>query len=110
MKEFAIVTNEISKATFGKTVGEYKNHKRLTKRNQNLRDHMTDLELIFTMLGEKATTEITDASNSIGFDECKSSAKKGGNIAKNARVELEKETKKKVVSKLNYLDTNKEIE
>ncbi len=109
-KEFAILTNEISKATFGKTVGEYKNHKGLTKRNQNLRDHMTDLELIFTMLGEKATTEITEANNSQGFNECRHSAKKGGNIAKNARVELEEETKKKVVSKLNYMDNEKRIE
>lgn len=109
-KDFAILTNEISKATFGKTIKEYKEHKELIKRNQNLRDHMTDLELIFTMLGEKATTEITQTSNSLGFGECKVSAKKGGNIAKNARVELEKETKKKVVSKSNYLDSTREIE
>ena len=58
-KEFSILTNEISKATFGKTVGEYKEFKKLQRKNQNLRDHMTDLELIFTMLGEKSTTEIT---------------------------------------------------
>jgi DNA-damage-inducible protein D len=55
--EFAILTNEISKATFGKTVGEYKEFKQLQKKNQNLRDHMTDLELIFNMLGEASTTE-----------------------------------------------------
>ena len=70
-KEFAILTNEISKATFGKTVGEYKEFKQLQKKNQNLRDHMTDLELIFTMLGEKTTTEITKERKSQGFDECK---------------------------------------
>jgi DNA-damage-inducible protein D len=86
--EFAILTNEISKATFGKTVGEYKEFKKLKKTNQNLRDHMTDLELIFAMLGEKSTTEITKEYNSQGFDECKDSANKGGNIAKRARKDL----------------------
>ena len=58
-KDFATLTNEISKATFGKTVGEYKEFKGLTKPNQNLRDHMTDWELILNMVGEKATTDIT---------------------------------------------------
>src|SRR3990167_4160416 len=62
-KEFAILTNEISKATFGKTIGEYKEFKQLQKKNQNLRDHMTDWELILTMLGEKATTDITRERN-----------------------------------------------
>ncbi|MFP4523482.1 MAG: hypothetical protein ACLFNM_02975 [Candidatus Woesearchaeota archaeon] len=56
-KEFSILTNEISKATFGKTVNEYKEFKQLQKKNQNLRDHMTDWELILTMVGEKATTD-----------------------------------------------------
>ena len=81
-KEFAILTNEISKATFGKTVGEYKKFKQLQKKNQNLSDHMTDLELIFTMLGEKTTTEITKERNSQGFDECKDSATEGGEATK----------------------------
>ena len=102
-KEFAILTNEISKATFGKTVGEYKEFKQLQKKNQNLRDHMTDLELIFTMLGEASTTAITKEENSQGFDECKNSANKGGNIAKRARDDLEKNIKKSVVSKDNFL-------
>jgi len=102
-KDFAILTNEISKATFGKTVGEYKKFKSLKKQNQNLRDHMTDWELIFTMVGEKATSDITRTRDAKGFQECKSSAKRGGQIAQNARKELEKETGEKVVSKDNYL-------
>ena len=73
-KEFAILTNEISKATFGKTVREYKQFKGLEKKNQNLRDHMNDWELILNMIGEKATTDITVAKDSRGFNECKDSA------------------------------------
>ncbi len=68
-KDFAILTNEISKATFGKTVGEYKQFKGLKKQNQNFRDHMTDWELILTMFGEKATTDITRTRDAQGFDE-----------------------------------------
>lgn len=106
-KEFAILTNEISKATFGKTIREYKEFKSLEKPNQNLRDHMDELELIFTMLGEKASTEITKTRNAKGFDECKDSAKRGGQIAKNARKELEQETGEQVSSKENYLQLSK---
>ena len=106
-KEFAILTNEISRATFGKTIQEYKDFKGITKKNQNLRDHMNDLELIFTMLGEKSTTEITKAKDSKGFDECKESAKKGGQIANNAKNELEKEIGKSVISDNNFLDRKK---
>lgn len=106
-KEFSILTNEISKATFGKTIGEYKEFKQLQKKNQNLRDHMTDLELIFTMLGEKSTTEITKEKNSQGFENCKDSANKGGNIAKRAREDLEKNLSRSVVSKENYLPKRK---
>jgi len=84
------LTNEISKATFGKTVGEYKDFKGLKKPNQNLRDHMTDWELILTMVGEKATTDITFAKDAKGFSELKHTAKEGGDIAKNTRKELEK--------------------
>lgn len=105
--EFAILTNEISKATFDKSVKEHKNFKGLTKKNQNLRDHMTDLELIFSMLGEASTTKITRNLDSKGFEENLKSAKKGGNIAKNARLALEKESKEKVISSKNYLDLNK---
>jgi len=100
-KEFAILTNEISKATFGKTVEEYRQFKSLSK--QNLRDHMTDLELIFSMLGERATTEITRTKESQGFAENSIAAHKGGKIAGDARKKLEIETKKQVASKENYL-------
>ncbi len=102
-KEFAILTNEISKATFGKTVQEYKEFKNLKTKNQNLRDHMTDWELIFTMFGEKATTDITITRNAKGFEENKNAAQRGGKIAHNARKELEQETKKSIVSKDNFL-------
>ena len=106
--EFAILTNEISKATFGKTVGEYKEFKQLRKQNQNLRDHMTDWELILTMVGEKATTDITKEHNSQGFEECKDSANKGGNIAKRTRDDIEQNLGKSVVSKDNFLPKEKE--
>ena len=102
-REFAILTNEISKATFNKTIQEYKEFKNLNKQNKNLRDHMTDWELILTMVGEKATTDITIAKNSQGFNECKTSAIDGGNIAKNTRNEIEEKTKKSLISKENYL-------
>ena len=102
-KDFAILTNEISKATFGKTVGEYKQFKGLKKQNQNLRDHMNDWELILTMFGEKATTDITIAKDAKGFPQLKHTAKEGGDIAKNARKELEQKIGKSVVSNENYL-------
>jgi DNA-damage-inducible protein D len=104
--EFAILTNEISKATFGKTVSEYKKYKKLQKPNQNLRDHMTDWELILTMVGEKATTDITKTNDSKGFNECKVSAIDGGTIAKNTRKAIEKKTGKPIVSNKNYLKLN----
>jgi hypothetical protein len=102
-KDFAILTNEISKATFGKTVGEYKKFKRLKRDNQNLGDHMTDWELILTMVSEKATTDITISKESHGFSECKDSAVDGGTIAKNTRKEIEEKTGKSIVSNENYL-------
>lgn len=102
--EFAILTNEISKATFGKTVQEYKDLKRLTRKNQNLRDHMTDWELILTMVSEKATTDITISKNSKGFDECKESAIEGGTIAHHTKTELEQKIGKSLVSSDNFLD------
>ncbi|OQB51073.1 MAG: hypothetical protein BWX99_02857 [Deltaproteobacteria bacterium ADurb.Bin151] len=101
-KEYAILTAEISKATFGLTPSEYKKHKGLKR--ENLRDHMNDLELIFSMLGEAATTEITKTQDAQGFDENRTAARKGGRIAGHARENLEKETKRMVVSKENYLD------
>ena len=110
-KDFAILTNEITKATFGKTIKEYKDFKKLEKVNQNLRDHMTDWELILTMVGEKATTDITISKDSKGFMECKDSAIEGGTIAKNTRKELEQKIGKPLVSDDNYLDlTEKKIE
>jgi len=107
-KEFSILTNEISKATFGKTIGEYKDFKQLQMKNQNLRDHMTDWELILTMFGEKATTDITKETNSQGYNECKESANKGGNIAKRARQDLEKNLGRSVMSQENFLPKQKE--
>ncbi len=101
-KEYAILTAEISKATFGLTPSEYKSYKGLTKPNENLRDHMTDLELIFTMLGEAATTEIARNKNAQGFPENKKAAKEGGSVAGKARKDLEKKSGRKVVTNQNY--------
>ena len=100
--EYAILTAEISKATFGMTPSEYKELKELKR--ENLRDHMTDLELIFSMLGERATTEITQTDNSQGFSKLKKDAKDGGKIAGDAKKALEKKTGKKVSTNKNYLD------
>lgn len=99
--EYAILTAEISKAAFGLTPTEYKNLKGLER--ENLRDHMTDLELIFSMLGEAATTEITRRHDAQGFSENKSAARKGGRIAGEAREKLEEETGEKVATPENYL-------
>ena len=101
--EYSILTAEISKATFGMTPGEYKELKKLKR--ENLRDHMTDLELIFSMLGERATTEITQTDNSQGFNKLKQDAKDGGKIAGDAKKALEKKTGKKISTNENYLDT-----
>jgi DNA-damage-inducible protein D len=101
-KEYSILTAEISKATFGIIPSEYKNLKGLTKTSENLRDHMTDLELIFTMLGEASTTEIAKNKNAQGFIENHKAAKAGGNVAGNARKELEKKSGAKIVSKQNF--------
>ncbi|MEK6955530.1 MAG: Bro-N domain-containing protein [Nanoarchaeota archaeon] len=100
--EFAILTNEISKATFGKTVEEYKEFKKLNK--ENLRDHMNDLEIIFTMLGEASTTRIARNKNAQGFFENKKAAFEGGKVAGIARKELENRSGEKVITKENYLD------
>jgi DNA-damage-inducible protein D len=101
-KEYAILTAEIAKAAFGVTPGEHKKLKGLLR--ENLRDHMTDLELIFSMLGEAATTEITRVDDARGFQESKRAAHKGGEVAGKARKDLEQKTRKKVVSPENYLD------
>lgn len=99
---FSILTSEISKATFGMTPAEYKKFKGLTK--ENLRDHMRDLELIFTMLGEASTAELERVRNPKTFVEHKMASKEGGKVAKKARIELESKTKRKVMSKENYLN------
>ncbi len=105
--DFAILTAEISRATFSMTPGEYKKHKGLTKKNQNLRDHMTDLELIFTMLGEKVTTEISQKEKPKGFPENKQVAKRGGRVAGTARKNTEKELGRSTISKKNFLGLDK---
>ena len=100
-REYAILTAEISKATFGMTPSEYKQHKGLAQ--ENLRDHMTDLELIFSMLGEAATKEIAVRRDARGFDENKSTARMGGKIAGDARHQLEQDSGTPVISRENYL-------
>lgn len=98
-EEYAILTNEISKASFGITTGQHKKVKGLKK--ENLRDNMTNAELVINMLGELATTEISRSENPDGFEESKIIAHDGGSIAGNARRELEQRTGKKVVSSKN---------
>ena len=104
-KEYSILTAEISKATFGLTPTEYKKVKGL--KSQNLRDHMNDLELIFSMLGEASTTAIVKTKKPKGFIENKIVAKQGGSVAGKARRDLEMKTGKKVVSSENYLPESK---
>jgi len=109
--EFAILTDEITKAWSGMTTKEYKHFKELKK--ENLRDNMTNLELIINMLAEATTTEISKEQNPITFDDSKKIANKGGKIAGNTRKEIEKETGKSVISKLNakkLLENKKRIE
>jgi len=105
-REYAILTNEISQATFGIPIKEHKKIKNLIPelKNENLRDHMTDLELIFGMLGEKVTTEITKEENLEGFNECLTASIRGGNVAGKARIDAEREIGRKVVSEKNILD------
>lgn len=104
--EYAILTNEISMATFGVPISEHKGVKGLNPllKNENLRDNMTDLELIFSMLGEASTTEIVRNQDIQGFDENKIAASKGGMIAGDARIKLEKESNSKIVSPKNNED------
>lgn len=99
--EYAILTAEISKAAFDMTPSQYKKFKGLKR--ENLRDHMDDLELIFSMLGEASTTKITKNKNSRGFTENKIAAQKGGQIAGDARRKLELESGGKVITRENYL-------
>ncbi len=105
-RDYAILTAEISKATFGLTPSEYKNIKGL--KSQNLRDHMTDLELIFSMLGEASTKEIVVNTDPKGFVANKKAAKSGGKIAGDARRQLEFKSGKKVISSDNFLPEKKQ--
>src|SRR3989344_5429319 len=102
-KDYEILTAEISKATFGVTPSQYKKLKSLKR--ENLRDHMDDFELIFTMLGERATTEISQQEKPDTFPKNKTVARRGGGVAGKARTETEKEIGRSVISKENYLKT-----
>ena len=105
----AILTAEISKATFGLSPSDYKIYKGLTKKNQNLRDHMSDLELIFTMLGERVTTEISQKEKPDTFTKSKQVAQRGGNVAGVAREQAEKELGRSIISSDNFLlDSDKQ--
>lgn len=105
-RDFAILTAEISKATFGMTPSAYKAYKGLESPNQNLRDHMTDLELIFTMLGERVTTELSKQEKPDTMSQHKSVARRGGKVAGNARKETEKELGRSIISSENHLENN----
>jgi hypothetical protein len=110
-QEYAILTDEITKAWSGLSVKEYKNHKGLKK--ENLRDNMSNLELVLNMLAEATTTEISKEKKPKTFSENKKIANQGGTIAGNTRKEIEQKTGKKVVNKLNasdYLENKKELE
>lgn len=96
-QDYAILTNEITKAWSGKTVAEYKRHKNLKK--ENLRDNMTNVELVLNMLAEVTTTEISRSENPQGFEESKQVARRGGAVAGNARMDIERQTGKSVISK-----------
>ncbi|MEI7726770.1 MAG: Bro-N domain-containing protein [Bacteroidota bacterium] len=104
-QEYAILTDEITKAWSGLTTKQYKSLKDLKK--ENLRDHMSNLELVLNMLAEASTTEISKDKEPATFSENKDVARKGGNVAKAARLKLEQTTGKKVVTKINakHLDT-----
>ena len=105
-RDYAILTAEISKATFGMTPSAYKAYKGLESPNQNLRDHMTDLELIFTMLGERVTTELSKQEKPDTMPKHKFVARRGGKVAGNARKETEKELGRSIISSENYLSNN----
>ncbi len=100
--EYSILTAEISKATFGMTPSQYREYNALAGSGENLRDHMSDLELIFTMLGEASTTEIARRIDAQGFPKNKVAARQGGNIAGNARRELERKSGRSVSTPENF--------
>ena len=104
-EEYAILTNIIHEEWSGISVKEHKELKQL--KTQNLRDHMSEAELIFTALAELSTRQIAESDKSKGLEENKLPAKKGGRIAKNARIELEQKTGKKIITGQNYLSPDK---
>lgn len=106
-RQYGILTAQISRATFGMTPSEYREYKWLTKKSDNLRDHMTDLEIIFTMLGEASTTEIMKQKDSTGWNQIEQASREWWTVAGNARREVETKTQKKVISKENYLPSGK---
>ncbi|MDP3988152.1 MAG: Bro-N domain-containing protein [Candidatus Levybacteria bacterium] len=109
-KDYAILTAEISKATFGMTPSEYRRFKSIPNKSKaNLRDNMTDLELIFTMLGERVTTEISKKEKPETFEKNKKVASRGGSVAGKARVETERELGRSVISEENYLLPKKSV-
>ncbi|MBU4369625.1 hypothetical protein KKH59_01950 [Patescibacteria group bacterium] len=103
--EYAILTNIVHQEWSGLSIKSHKNLKNL--KTQNLRDHMTDAELVFTALAELSTRQIAETMETKGLEENKTPARKGGRIAKNARIELENKTGKKVVSGENFLQSPK---
>ncbi|MCF7905729.1 Bro-N domain-containing protein [Candidatus Gracilibacteria bacterium] len=106
--EYAILTNEIMQGTFGMKVDEYKSFKNLKR--ENLRDHMTDLELILTMLGEATTTKISKGRNSQGFLELQKDAQDGGKVTGKARKDIELESGERIVSNENYLENQQRLD
>ena len=107
-REYAILTNEISKAWSGMTVRQYKDFKNLKK--ENLRDNMSTLELVLNMLAEATVTELTNTTNPKGLEENKKTARRGGSIAGNTRKEIEKETGKPVINSKNAIDFSRLID
>lgn len=108
--DYAILTDEIYKAAFDKTAKEYMNHKSLDKKDgDNLRDHMGDIELILTMLGEATTTELSSTKDSQGIVALKNDAKTGGEVAGRTRKDIEEKTGKKIVSPRNFKNQNKRL-
>ena len=105
-RDYAILTAEISRATFGITPSQHKEIKGLTKKGQNLRDHMTDLELIFTMLGERITTEVSQQEKPKGMNANIQVARRGGKVAGVARKAAEEELGHSIVSEQNFIDKN----
>ena len=106
--EYAILTDEITKAWSGMTTRGYKNLKGLKK--ENLRDNMTTLEIVLNMLAEATTTELTKTTNPQGLEENKKVAKEGGSIAGNTRKEIEQKTGKPVITSKNAVDLSRLIE